>query len=229
MKEKVHKILIDINENQLKKCKLAKITIDTLEKNILTKIIIKSDCEQDLEKIIIDYLTEVFLKNVLKEPNSKLYSTLIKPYLAIYTEVNKKYKIKETTLNQTNFFELVILNTLKHNNKKEIITSDYIKSLSIKKTEKYPLKRKKAPRDLFSKFPEEQKEDIIKVIHGLKNTYPNYYKIFIKRHGESLEEWHVLHGEDLKLYSNAFSILTRELLKLKKSLFKNLVIIQKKK
>lgn len=128
MKEKIHKILININENQLKDCKLAQISIETLENNILKKSKKESKKDQEIESVIIEYLTEVLLKNILKNPASKLYSALIKPYIKIYEEVNSKYKIESTLEIKTIFYRITIFHTLK--NSQENIKSNYINTIS---------------------------------------------------------------------------------------------------
>lgn len=82
---------------------------------------------------------------------------------------------------------------------KEILIKEKRKIIKIDEKERIFLKRNN--RSLYSKFPNEDKELIGKIVKYLKEDYPQYYEIIIARHGENLLSWNKLPtSQNMKYY-----------------------------
>ncbi len=189
------------NKNLGKKLKIAFIELDFEDKFSLDELLKE---------------TKNWMEDLVQCPNEVYYTYYFGRHFFNYNHFNLENSLKEIKVNYPelyqkyeDFFQSVYRTYHFHNWKKEQEIQEVV--LKIQEISR------QNDCSLFVSVQmlegidlEEHKRRIREIVNNLKETHPSYYEILLKRHGESLEEWNKIPRQELKLYSNAFSLLQKK-------------------
>jgi len=196
-----------------------------------------SQCQKTEENILFfvkRYLRNHLIARMMQEP--AVFLQMMQPYLSLYEKLNTDLYVKDSFLNRYYFWEAIYSGIFDYKTSKSVDenisyfyhlymlgtlkpTKDYLEyfkkfyhvAYSNQKIPKIRKKSKSYKISFFDMFLGIERALIEKVLERLSWVKPQYYQIFIKRHGESLNEWNVMNQKDNLLYHEALRYFERVL------------------